>query len=85
MDGRKVGLYVCWLAGQLVTWLGGWMVGAYFIVLLFPVADTVTNGSKSKENGNYGQCETQLLKFQKNEITEQNYTRRTPICISGEE
>ena len=25
MDGRKVGLLLCWLAGKLVTWLGGWM------------------------------------------------------------
>jgi hypothetical protein len=61
----------------------GW-VGSYLIVLLFPVADTLTNGLKSKENGNYGLCETKLLKFQKNEITEQNYTKRTPVCISGE-
>jgi len=66
-----------WSVGYLVGWVGG-------IVLLFPVAYTLTNGLKSKENGNYGECETQLLKFPKNEISEQNYKRRTPICISGE-
>ena len=77
MDGRKVGWLVSWLPGWVVVW-----VGAYLIALPFPVADTLTNGLKSKEHGNYGQCETHLLKFQNNAITKQNYTR-TPICISG--
>jgi len=83
MAERLACCFVDWLVNWLPGWVVGW-VGAYLIVLLFPVANTLTNGLKSKENGNYGGCETQLLKFQKNEITEQNYIRRTPICLSGE-
>jgi uncharacterized membrane protein len=85
MDGWMAKRLACCFVGWLVSWLPGWVVGwvgAYLIVLLFAVADTMTNGLKNKEYGNCGQCENQLLEFQKNEITEQNYTRRTSFCIS---
>jgi hypothetical protein len=72
--GWLVGWLKGWLAAQLVSWLGGWL--GRCLINCFFVSSYRHSGKwfKKQRKWKYGHCETLLLKFQKNEISEQNYT-----------